>query len=95
MAATVSPVVTHVPGNLKEVIVTITGDASYPTGGYAITFPGITNVVFADIQSSSTGHPCAWNYATGKLQFFTSGGAEVAAATNLSAVTVRAAVIGT
>jgi len=95
LAATVTPVITHVPGNLKEVVVTITGDSSYPTGGYAISFPGITNVVFADIQSSSTGHPCAWNYSTGKLQFFANGGTEVTAATNLSAVTVRAAVLGT
>ena len=83
------------PGNTKEVIVTITGDASYPTGGYALTFPGITTVLFVDAQSSSSGHPAVWNYATGKLQFFTSGGTEVTAATNLSAVTVRAAVLGT
>lgn len=86
---------THVPGNLKEVIVTITADASYPTGGYAVTFPGITNVLFADVQSSSSGHPAVWNYSTGKLQFFTSGGTEVANAASLSGVTVRAAVLGT
>ena len=94
MAATVAQVASHVPGNTREVIVTITGDASYPTGGYALTFPGISNVLFVDAQSSSSGHPAVWNYATGKLQLFTSGGTEVAAATNVSTITVRAAVLG-
>lgn len=95
MAATVTQIVTHVPGNLKEVIVDVTGDSSYPTGGYAISFPGITNVVFVDAQSSSSGHPAVWNYSTGKLQLFTSGGTEVANATNVSTVKVRCAVQGT
>ena len=94
MAATVAPVSNHVPGDLREIIVTITADASYPTGGYAVTFPGITNAIFVDTQSSSAGHPAVWNYATGKLQFFTSGGTEVANAATLAGVTVRAAVLG-
>lgn len=79
---------------MKEVIVTITADASYPTGGYAITFPGITQIVFVDAQSSSSGHPAVWNYSTNKLQFFTSGGTEVANLASLAGITVKAAVLG-
>lgn len=85
----------HVPGNLKEVIVDITGDSSYPTGGYAVTFPGISKVIFADVQTPpGTGHIAAFDYAAGKLKFFASGGTEVTAATNLSAATARCAVLG-
>lgn len=88
-------ITSHVPGNLKEVIVDVTGDSSYPTGGYAVSFPGITNVIFCDAQSGSTGHPAVFNYATGKLQLFTSGGTEVANAANVSTTKIRCAVLGT
>lgn len=94
MAASIAVVTTHVPGDLKEVIVDITGDTSYPTGGYAISFPGISNAVFVDAQSSSVGHPAVWDYTNKKLKLYTSGGTEVANATNVSTVKIRCAVLG-
>lgn len=95
MAATVTPVANHIPGDLREVIVDVTGDASYPTGGYAVTVPGITNIVLADVQApSGTGHTATWDYAAKKLKLFTAFGTEVAAATNVSTVVCRIAFLG-
>lgn len=94
MAASTSIVRQGVPGDLAEVVMDITGDASYPTGGYAVTVP-LSQIVLADITpGAATGHPVAWDYAAGKLKVFTSGGAEVAAATNLSTMVVRAQFYG-
>lgn len=95
MAATVAVVDSHVPGAQKEVIVTVTPDTSYPTGGYTVAVPGISRIVLADVQTpSGTGHTAAWDYAANKLKFFTGGGAEVANATNLSTAVTRIAFLG-
>lgn len=95
MAASVSTVAQHVPGDMKEVIVDVTPDTSYPTGGYAITIPGISRVILADVQApSGTGHTAAWDYTNKKLKFFTGGGAEVANATNISTAVTRVAFQG-
>ena len=94
MAASVSTVVQHVPGDLKEVIVDVTGDTSYPTGGYAISVPGISQISFVDVGvASASGLSAAWDYAAKKLKFF-SGATEVTAATNVSTSVFRVAFIG-
>lgn len=95
MAATVAQVDAHVPGAQKEVIVDVTPDTSYPTGGYAVTVPGMSRIILADVQvPAGTGHTAAWDYTNKKLKFFTSGGTEVAAATNLSSAVTRIAFLG-
>lgn len=64
---------------------TITLDNSYATGGYAVTPSNfglwkVAGVLFEDVN----GYAFYFNKTTGKVQVFTSGGTEVAAATNLS-----------
>lgn len=81
----------HVVGNRREVVVDVTLDNSYPTGGYALT-PATLGVdlaldyIFA--LPTTTGHVFAYDYANKKLMAF-SGGSQVANATDLSAVVVR------
>lgn len=81
----------HVLGNRREVVLDVTLDNSYPTGGYALTpatlgVDGATDYVFA--QATTTGHLPVYNYGTKKLMVF-SGGTEVSNATDLSAVVLR------
>lgn len=95
MAATVASVSNHVPGDLREVIVDVTGDTSYPTGGYAVAPANLATIVLADVQvPAATGHIVSWDYAASKLKVFTAQGAEVANATNLSTMTARIAFLG-
>jgi len=110
MAATVnsnSVVATNSPlGPTTRVTSTvITGDASYPTGGYALTAAqlglSVVGDAIASIAGSATNNAAdaaSWNQATGKLQLFTSGttGAlvEQTAATNVSGITVKIIAFG-
>ena len=105
MAATA----TQVPGTTKTVpgsnfyyYFILTGDASYPTGGYALTkntFPGLNAIkqvipfCFASMPGSAVAD-FAINSVTGNLQLITSAGAEVAAGTNVSGVSIRCQVHG-
>lgn len=72
---------------------TITGDASYPTGGYALNPPGDTD--YESLVASPSGGitaaaPCGWVPATKKLMAYGSNGAapallvEVANTTSLA-----------
>lgn len=102
MAATITPAagaagVETPAGSYRRAFFTITPDASYPTGGYPLT-PGqfgLVSIIAVDANpSQGAGHPVVYNVSTGKLQYFTSGGTEVANATNLSTYPVVAEVIG-
>jgi len=70
----------------------ITGDTSYPTGGYPITPQDLglgRQIDFLDIVNESVAiWGSSWNRATQKLQLYVlSTGAEVAAAVNVSTFT--------
>jgi hypothetical protein len=95
MAATSASVSNHVPGDLREVIVDVTCDTSYPTGGYAVAPANLSSIVFADVQiPPATGHIAAWDYSASKLKLFTAQGTEVTNATNVSTVVCRIAFLG-
>jgi len=96
MAATVTTVKSFVTGDRRVSIVNVTGDASYATGGYALTNQQIGGDLETDLvipTTATTGHTAAWNASTGKLMFF-AGGTEVTNATNVSTVTVPVLVYG-
>lgn len=65
---------------------TILADTSYPTGGYgplnSFGLKTVAGVFFEDVN----GYGVYYNKATDKVQFFSTAGTEVAAATNLSAL---------
>jgi len=84
----------------------ITGDSSYPTGGYAITGPqvglrSINGMTFLGGNTAAVGLIPYWNTQTNKLQFIyptqtatsPNVGAEAPSGTNLSTVTVRALIV--
>lgn len=78
-------------GNRRQVVVDVTLDNSYPTGGYALSLAtlgvdGVTDYVIA--TSTSTGHTFSYNYSTSKLMAF-NGTTQIANTTDLSAVVVR------
>jgi hypothetical protein len=87
-------------GDIKMAIVTVVGEASYVTGGSAITAQqlGFNSVIFAaqaEIQAS-TGSNCTSSSmavipATGggsaNLECFTNAGVQIASAVNVSGVT--------
>lgn len=90
-------------GGRWQAITSLTLDASYPTGGYAVTGQQLGLpaglVDYVDLGSASNGgYQLSYNYATGKIQAFQGAAAapstEVPNATNLSAVTPTAMVIG-
>lgn len=84
-------------GAIRRAFFTVTPDTSYPTGGYALTPAqfGLVSIIAVDANpSQGAGHPVVYNTTTGKLQWFTSGGTEVANAVNLSANPAIVEVIG-
>lgn len=74
-------------GQLGVVSGKITGDASYPTGGYAVApLPKFGLKAVTGVLAQSDGvHTLVYNSGTDKVQLFASG-AEVANATNVSTV---------
>jgi hypothetical protein len=65
----------------------VTLDASYPTGGYAVTpakfgFKTLAGVLFEE----PNGYSLMYNRTTDKVQVYSAAGTEVVAATNLSAL---------
>lgn len=76
MSATVTGVVSgdDVWGRHRVRMVTVTGDASYPTGGYALTgqqmgFRNIAGMTCMGGNTASVGIIPYWNTTTQKLQF--------------------------
>lgn len=74
----------------------VTGDDSYPTGGYPIT-PAIFGLTTFDtvLVPSSSGYTANYNAATGKIVVYASANTQVANAVDLSAVTFRILAMGT
>lgn len=87
----------RVEGNRKTQTWKVTFDSSYVTGGYPVTpsMFGLNEVIeWLDVALSSAAHPVVWDQVNSKLKVFTAQGAEVAGATNLSAVFVLCQVYG-
>jgi hypothetical protein len=102
MALTVKLEDNPVENALKVRRILATGDDSYATGGYALTASsfGFDTLHAVIVLGSTSGNVAQWDPATGKLLFFRTGTSantalnEVAAAQDLSAVTVSLLGIG-
>lgn len=109
MAATLAGVVSgeDVWGRHRVRLMTITGDASYPAGGYAISgqqcgLRSIAAMVQAGGVTAAVGVIPFWNTTTGKLQFVyptetatsPNVGGDAPPGTNFSTVTFTMLVIG-
>lgn len=91
MSATVAITRAAVPGDRRANEVTITGDASYATGGYAVTATqfGLTRLDGIDCLAAVSGKHVIYDSGTGKVLFITTAtGAEVSNASNQSAVVI-------
>ena len=100
-----APITRYSVGGRWQVVVPVTLDASYPTGGYAVNAyslglpAGLLDVLDAN-ASPDGGYDVRYNSATGNLQAYDTGAAGGAAlaeavnATNLSAVTANCVVTG-
>lgn len=91
-------VVAKVPGDRRRKRFRVTGDASYPTGGYPVTPANCgfsTQIDYLDIVNDGAGPAGAvanaswfWNTVTQKLQIMVpSTGAEIANATDVHTMT--------
>lgn len=102
MAATVVVNQVGVPGNMRFAVADITGDSSYPTGGYAITPQqlGFSTQIYFAVENNAVGYETRWDNVNNKLMFFDTGASanavlnETAAATNVSTVTTRLFALG-
>lgn len=103
MALSLSNSFRSAAGDTFTVWSVITGDTSYPSGGYPLTasqFTGIMNTIFAvDAQvglnsSGGTAFFARYDPTTKKLQFFLPTGAEVTGGTNVSTYSLVAMVLG-
>ncbi len=87
--------------NSRPSVTKVTFDNSYVTGGFAlavadfgfnIVISAVTGIVI--VAPSPNADEVGWNATTSKLQAFTSAGAEVAAAVDLSALVVQVTALG-
>lgn len=89
MAATVSA---DALGN-KALVIDVAGDASYPTGGYALSLSNLGNRTVYGINDGQANIPL-WDPVNLKVKFIVAAtGLEVANATNVSAVTLKLLVV--
>lgn len=103
MAASVSiSVGPEVPGSRKEVVGVITFDASYPTGGEAVTLAqlGLSRLDYLSV-SAGIGYLPTWDGSTSSPKVLlyrqtaaTGAFAEVPNTTDMSATTVRFLAVG-
>ncbi len=79
----------------RMVVTTVTFDSSYATGGESLT-PADLGFGRIDFLSTATdgNYLIVWDKANNKLKAYTAAGAEVTAATNLSAIAIRILAIG-
>lgn len=84
--------------DLKVTVVEVTGDSSYPTGGYAVGtaqgMPNIGTILFAIVEpnvgaAATQTYDYQYDYVNNKIKVSRDSG-EVAAATNLTSAVVRA-----
>jgi hypothetical protein len=105
MSATIVINKFHVPGDRKWKDFTITGDSSYPTGGYpldaqalgfnVITGAHVTNLIGIDSSAGAYAATDAYyNTASNKLRFLAPSGAEVASGANVSTISFKGFVQG-
>lgn len=91
MAAIISGLDFSVSGDKRSTIATVTGDTSYPTGGYSIAPNqiGLGTVLFADASFLANSTPAVraavYNTSTNKLLLFGENFSEVANGTDVSA----------
>lgn len=84
MAITVTQAAVENPAGVRFKTVTLTLDASYPTGGYALTpaqlgfVSSIDGIVAGGTAGNTTGVVVGWNPTTQKLQVYLSNGASPA-----------------
>lgn len=84
MALTVAQAAVENPAGVRFKTVTLTLDASYPTGGYAVTpaqcgfVSAIDGMVFGATAGNTTGVVLGWNPTTQKIQAYLSNGASPA-----------------
>jgi hypothetical protein len=88
-------------GAIRSTVCDIKLDTSYPTGGYPIALNAVgLETIDAVLTSTSAGYVYDFDLTNRKLKVYWTGAAvsgvlaEVTAATNLSAITVRAVVVG-
>lgn len=89
----------HVAGDLRMRFAKVTFDASYPTGGEAITAAdfGLNRIIFISVNSAANATQVVyWDEANSKLLISTDAGtpAQAANASDQSAVTVQLIVFG-
>jgi hypothetical protein len=83
-------------------VISVTGDSSYPTGGYALSLTECDMKRIVSVEPIvQSGHIVEWSRSTGKLLFYKNQATansnpmvEVTAATNLTGVTVEVLVLG-
>lgn len=83
-------------------VISVTGDASYPAGGYPLNLTECDMKRIVSVEPVvQVGHIIEWNRATGKLLFYKNQATansnqmvEVTAATNLTGITVEVLVLG-
>jgi hypothetical protein len=94
-------------GKHRVKLITLTGDNSYPAGGYAISAQqvGLRSIVGVDpvgVNTAGIGIAFVWNTTTGKLQFIyptqtgtsQNVGGDAPAGTNMTGITATFLVIG-
>lgn len=81
---------------MYAIVADIQLDASYPTGGYALT-PESFGLVSFDfvLPSSNKGYNAELDPATNKLKVYTTANTEVPNATSLATVKIRVLAMGT
>ena len=82
----------YVAGDHVFVHADVTGDASYPTGGWSLppSALGLTELHHVDITNESSGaRIAAYDYVNQKMKTFTALGTETTNATDLHTVTWR------
>lgn len=86
----------YVKGDRREVIVDVTYDAAYVTGGLAIVAAdvGLISIHSVEPAVSAAGAVSAYVPATGKMILFTNGSTQATNASDQSAVTVRHIITG-
>ena len=92
-----SPSKSYVSGDHVFIHVDVTGDASYPTGGWPLTPTnlGLSEIHHLDCTQESSGtRLAAYDYVNQKLKTFSALGTETANATDLHTVTWRVFVSG-
>lgn len=97
MAKTISNVIHDKTGRFKQVIATVAADASYGTGGYAISAAelGLTQIVNVIISVDGVGtHFGVWDYTNSKLMVFVAAGTQVAGSADINALRFRIRVTG-